>query len=194
MQRADLGGQNMCTQIFGPDSILDPPHHSTFNGWGGGSDMTVFPCMDLKGQMCAMPRSTVEVPFQTPPHSTFNDGGGSDMGGFPVWAPLLSWHLLLASPPSSCHLCSTRPPVHQSHHSFPPCLIRTHSPSTHPRGMSFSVSLPLVFPHLSLSLSHHPVIGDMFPFDKSHPTTVSPWPPQDLPHSSSGLSSSHFHI
>jgi hypothetical protein len=58
----------------------------------------------------------------------------------------------------------------------------------------FPVSLPLVFPHLSLSLSRRPIIGDVFPFDKSHPTTVSPWPPQDLPHSSSGLSSSHFHI
>jgi hypothetical protein len=122
------------------------------------------------------------------------------IGGGLVWAVFQCGPLCyrgassLHRPPSSCHLCSTRPPVHQSHHSFPPCIIRTLSPSTHPRGISFFVSLPLVFPHLSLSLSCRPVIGDMFPFDKSHPTIVSSWPPQDLPHSSSGLSSSHFHI
>jgi hypothetical protein len=52
MQHADLGGQNMHAQIFGPDSIPDPPRRSTFNGWGGGggSDMTVFQCADLEGQ------------------------------------------------------------------------------------------------------------------------------------------------
>jgi hypothetical protein len=113
-----------------------------------GSEGSGEPCPDLRLRSHSRP--------PPPHHSTFNDkggGGGSDMGGFPVWAPLLSWCLLLVSPPSSCHLCSTRPPIHQSHHSFPPCLIRTHSPSTHPRGISFSVSLPLVFPHLSLSLS-----------------------------------------
>jgi hypothetical protein len=44
----------MRAQIFGSDSIPYPPHHSTFNdvggGGGGGFDMTVFPCVDLKGQ------------------------------------------------------------------------------------------------------------------------------------------------
>jgi hypothetical protein len=103
-------------------------------------------------------------------------GGG---GGGPIWVVFQCGPLFyhgtspLHHPPSSCHLCSTRPPVHQSHHSLPPCLVMTHLPSTHPRGISFFVSLPLVFPHLSLSLPHRPIIRDVFSLDKSHPTTVS---------------------
>jgi hypothetical protein len=42
MQRANLDGQNLCSQIYGRDWILEPPCHSTFKwrgGGGGGSEI-----------------------------------------------------------------------------------------------------------------------------------------------------------
>jgi hypothetical protein len=83
------------------------------------------------------------------------------MGGFPVRAPLLSWHILLATTPT------TSKPLTAS-------LSSCHLSSTHPRGISHSLSPPFIFRHLFLSLPHHPH-SDVLSLDQSHPTIFPPF-------------------
>jgi hypothetical protein len=70
------------------------------------------------------------------------------MGGFPVRAPLLSCRILLEMTPT------TSKPLTAS-------LSSCHISSTHPRGISRSLSPHFNFRHLFLSLPHHPRHSDM---------------------------------
>jgi hypothetical protein len=120
MQRANLDGQNLCSQIYGRDWIPEPPCHSIFKRRGGGG-VRNWACISRAARI-RVPRSTTLKRFWTPFSilPLIKGGGGSGMVGYRGRAPFLSCHLLYHSPP---HLSSVlHLTVHQG--SFPlapPC-------------------------------------------------------------------------
>jgi hypothetical protein len=93
-----MDGQNLCSQIYGRDWILEPPCHSTFKRRGGGGVQN-WARISRVARIKA-PRSTTLKRFQTPfSILPLIKGGGSGMVGYRGRAPFLSCHLLYHSPP-----------------------------------------------------------------------------------------------
>jgi hypothetical protein len=64
MQRANLDGQNLCSQIYGRDWIPEPPCHSTFKRRGGGGVRNW--ARISRAARIRAPRSMTLKRFQTP--------------------------------------------------------------------------------------------------------------------------------
>jgi hypothetical protein len=80
MQRANLDGQNLCSQIYGRDWILEPPCHSIFKRRGGGGVQNW--ARISRAARIKVPRSTMLKRFRTPFSILPLIKGG---GGGPEW-------------------------------------------------------------------------------------------------------------
>jgi hypothetical protein len=101
MQRANLDGQNLCSQIYGRDSIPEPPCHSIFKRRGGGGVRNwarISRAVRIKA-----PRSTTLKRFRTPfsilplikgGGGGVRNGGVSRKGPIPVVSPFVSFSSL----------------------------------------------------------------------------------------------------
>jgi hypothetical protein len=105
MQRANLDGQNLCSQIYGRDWIPEPPCHSIFKRRGGGGGVQNWACISRVARIKA-PRSMTLKRFRTPfailplikGGGGVRNGGVSRKGPIPVVSPFVSF----SSPPVIC--------------------------------------------------------------------------------------------
>jgi hypothetical protein len=104
MQRANLDGQNLCSQIYGRDWIPEPPCHSIFKRRGGGGVRNW--ARISRAARIKAPRSMTLKRFRTPfailplikGGGGVRNGGVSRKGPIPVVSPFVSF----SSPPVVC--------------------------------------------------------------------------------------------
>jgi hypothetical protein len=119
MQRENLDGQNLCSQIYGRDWILEPPCHSTFKRRGGsgiGRASLEWPGLGCPDQWCSRRFWTplAILPLIKGGGGGVRNGGVLTKGPIPVVSPFVSPpHLLLhlTMRQGSIPLAPPRPPT-----------------------------------------------------------------------------------